>query len=305
MRRLPPLAAVRVFEAAARHGHFTRAAAELGMTQAAVSYQIRLLEERLGVPLFARAGRGMVLTDTGRRIAPEVTRAFELMDGAFGTVRDDAESVLTISAPTSFAANWLAGRLGAFQLTRPGLAVRLLVDDAMIDFAAGQADVAIRAGTPPWPGLAQHFLMRMAFAPFAGPALVAAHPPGPAGHDLLALPRLADEHWWPLWFRAAGIAPPEESAAGIRFDSQVLLGNAALNGHGVALLTPLLWEPQIASGQLVRLSPIAGFWRAGFWLVYPEAKRAAAKVRAFREWMLAEIVRAAGEDMDGVLKAMA
>lgn len=305
MRRLPPLAAVRVFEAAARHRHFTRAAAELGMTQAAVSYQIKLLEERLGVPLFTRAGRGLALSETGARIAPEVTRAFELMDKAFGSVRDAAENVLTISAPTSFAANWLAGRLGAFQLTRPGLAVRLAVEDALIDFAAGEADVAIRAGTPPWPGLDQHFLMRMAFAPFASPALIARHPPVRTAADLLAMPRLPDEQWWPLWFCAAGVTAPVEEHGGVRFDTQVLVGNAAINGHGVALLTPGYWEAQVAAGQLVRLWPTVGFWRATIWLVYPEAKRGAVKVRAFREWLLAEISRAVGEDADGVLELSA
>ena len=303
MRRLPPLAAVRVFEAAARHGHFTRAAAELGMTQAAVSYQIKLLEERLGAPLFARAGRGMALTDTGRRIAPEVTRAFELMEQAFGSVRDDAESVLTISAPTSFAVNWLSGRLGAFQLGRPGLAVRLRVEDTLIDFAAGDADVAIRAGTPPWPGLAHQFLMRMAIAAYASPALIAAHPPVRAASDLLEMPLLPDEHWWAAWCRAAGVPPPAEPAGGVRFDSQVLVGNAATNGHGVALLTPQFWVPQIASGQLVRLWPTIAHWHASFWLVVPEWKRGAAKVRAFRDWLLTEVRAGVGEDADEVLVA--
>lgn len=302
MRRIPPLTAVRAFEAAARHGHFTRAAGELGMTQAAVSYQIKLLEERLGATLFARSGRGLVLTEAGRRIAPEVTRAFELLDTAFGGVRDEAESVLTVSAPTSFAANWLAGRLGTFQLTRPGLAVRLDIDDTIVDLSSGVADVAVRAGVPPWPGLAHHFVMRMAFAPFAAPALIARHPPVRRPEDLLALPRLADEHWWPLWFRSAGIDAPTDAAGGIRFDSQVLQGNAAINGHGVALLSPLLWQPQVASGQLVRLSPTIGFWRCGIWLVHPESKRNAAKIRAFREWLLAEVRTAAGEDADGVLE---
>ena len=305
MRRLPPLAAVRAFEAAARHGHFTRAAAELGMTQAAVSYQIRLLEERLGVALFARAGRGMVLTEAGARIAPDVTRAFEGMDKAFGSVRDEADTVLTISAPTSFAVNWLSSRLGAFQMSRPGLAVRLQVDDAIIDFAAAGADVAIRAGIPPWPGLHRHFLMRMAIVPFASPALIAAQRPVRDPADVLAMPRLPDDQWWPHWSYAAGLAPPCEVPGGVRFDSQVLVGNSALAGHGVALLTPLYWQPQIASGQLVRLSPVTAFWHTGFWLVYPEARRGVAKVRAFRDWMMAEMTAAAGADPDGVLVAPA
>lgn len=304
MRSIPPLAAVRVFEAAARHGNFTRAAEELGMTQAAVSYQIKLLEERLGAPVFARSGRGIALTPTGRRIAPKVTGAFDALDEAFAGVRTETESVLTISAPTSFAANWLAGRLGTFQLTRPGLAVRLLVEDAMIDFGKGEADLAIRGGAyPPWPGLAHHFLMHIAVAPFASPGLIAAHPPARSAADLLDMPRLADDHWWPLWFGAAGVEAPEEPVGGVRFDSQVLMGNAAVNGHGVALLTPMMWEPQVASGQLVRLWPVTAYWRAGFWLVYPEAKRNQPKVRAFRDWVLAEVRRAAGDDPDGVLVA--
>ena len=301
VRRIPPLAAVRVFEAAARHGNFTRAAAELGMTQAAVSYQIKLLEERLGAPLFVRQGRGLTLSEHGSRIAPEVTRAFDSLDGAFGSIRDHAEGVLTISAPASFAANWLAGRLGGFQLTRPGLAVRLLAEDRMIDFGAGEADVAVRTGAPPWAGLSHTFLMRMVFAPFASPALIAAHPPVHAAADLLAMPRLADEQWWPVWFRAAGVAVADEQpVGGVRFDSQVLVGNAALRGHGIGLLTPLFWEPQIASGQLVRISPVIGEW-CNFWLVHPEGRRNAPKIKAFKEWLLAEIVRAAGDDPDGVL----
>lgn len=303
MRRLPPLAAVRVFEAAARHGNFTRAAAELGMTQAAVSYQIKLLEERLGASLFARSGRGLTLTEVGRRVSSPVTRAFELLDDAFGSVRDEAESVLTISAPTSFAAQWLAGRLGGLQLQRPGLAVRLLVDDTFVDFAAGEVDVAVRAATPPWAGLRHDFLMRLAFAPYASPSLIAQHPPVRAAADVLTLPRLADEHWWQLWSRAAGVDAPDEPAGGVRFDSQVMMGNAAINGHGVALLTPMFWEPQVATGQLVRLSPVVAFWQAGFWLVCPEARRNAPKIKAFRQWLLAEVAQAAGDDPDGVLMA--
>src|SRR5690348_2484978 len=129
MRRLPPLAAVRVFEAAARVGNFTRAAEELGMTQAAVSYQVKLLEERLGAPLFARSGRGIALTDIGRRIAPQVTGAFDSLGDAFASVRAENESVLTLTAPQTFATVWLAARLGSFQLSRPDLAVRLDVSD--------------------------------------------------------------------------------------------------------------------------------------------------------------------------------
>lgn len=303
MRSIPPLAAVRVFEAAARHGNFTRAAAELGMTQAAVSYQIKLLEERLGASLFARGGRGLALTDAGRRLAPQVTGAFELLDDAFAAVRKETEAVLTISAPTSFAANWLAGRLGAFQLTRPGLAVRLAVSDETIDFSGNEADVAVRSGVPPWPGLRHEFLMRFPFAAFASPAMLARHPPVAGPDDVLRLPRLSSEDvWWRIWTEAAGGAPiAAEPAGGVQFTSQVLEGNAAINGHGVALLSPMMWEPQIASGQLVQVLPTIAFWRTSFWLVYPEGKRHLAKVRAFHDWLLAEVRATLADDPHGML----
>src|SRR5690349_9093124 len=123
MHRLPPLSAVRVFESAARHENFTQAAAELGMTQAAVSYQIRLLEERLGVSLFARVKGRVTLTEAGRRIAPMVADAFETLEGAFGGLLADDSGLLSISAAQSLATMWLAPRLGSFQVKHPDLAV--------------------------------------------------------------------------------------------------------------------------------------------------------------------------------------
>ena len=122
---LPPLAAVRAFEAAARHLSFTRAGEELGMTQAAVSYQIKLLEDRLGAPLFLRQPRQVVLTELGRSLAPAVGEAFELLRAAFAAARSGAQNTLTISSNPTFATQWLAPRLGAFQLAQPTLAVRL------------------------------------------------------------------------------------------------------------------------------------------------------------------------------------
>jgi LysR family glycine cleavage system transcriptional activator len=290
MRRLPPLAAVRVFEAAARHGNFTRAGEELGMTQAAVSYQMKLLEERLGAPLFARSGRGIALTETGRRLAPQISSAFDAMVDAFATVHAENESVLTISAPGTFATNWLAGRLGAFQLSRPGLAVRLHVGDEIVDLAAGAADVAIRGAPMPWPGLVSHFLMRMPVTPLASPALLAKHPPVRQPADLLKLPRLSpQDDWWQLWIESAAGDADDKPQTGVRFDSQVLDGNAAIAGHGVAILSPPMWQTVIDAGLLVQ--PLDHFvdCRNGFWLVYPESKRGLIKVRAFRDWLLAEV----------------
>jgi len=303
MRRLPPLAAVRVFEAAARVGNFTRAAEELGMTQAAVSYQVKLLEERLGVPLFARSGRGIALTDMGRRIAPQVTSAFDTLGDAFAAVRAENESVLTITAPRTLATNWLAQRLGSFQLARPDLAVRLDVSEAMIDLANSEFDVGLRGIGRVNPGLCGHFLMRMPVVPLANPAFLAKYPPIAEPADLLSIPRISPgDDWWDLWFEAVmpGAVEAKERPA-VRFDSQVLDGNAAIAGHGVAILSPPMWLPAIAAGQLVPASPHAAFYRNAFWLVYPENKRNLAKVRAFRDWLLEDVRTAIGDDPYGVL----
>ncbi|ATY34479.1 LysR substrate-binding domain-containing protein [Sphingomonas psychrotolerans] len=303
MRKIPPLAAVRVFEAAARHANFTRAAEELGMTQAAVSYQIKLLEERLGAALFARNGRAVVLSDLGRRIAPQITGAFDALGEAFASVRVESESVMTISAPRTLATNWLAGRLGSFQILRPELAVRLLVSDEMVDLQAGDADVALRGAAGPMPGLCAHFLMRMPVTPLASPGFLAKHPPVARPADLLRLPRITPaDDWWDLWFGAAlGDEIDRGQASGIRFDSQVLDGSAAIAGHGVAILSPPMWQSAIDSGLLVQAHPHVAIYRNNFWLMYPESKRNLPKIRAFRDWLLAELAGAAHHDPFGAL----
>lgn len=305
MRQIPPLAAVRVFEAAARHGNFTRAAEELGMTQAAVSYQIKLLEERLGAALFARQGRAVALSELGRRIAPQITGAFDAMGEAFASVRTESESVLTIAAPRTLATNWLAARLGAFQLLRPELAVRLLVSDELVDLAGGDADLALRGASGPMPELCAHFLMRMTVTPLASPAFLARHPRVDAPVDLLRLPRISPEDdWWDLWFGVAlGDGVERDQASGIRFDSQVLDGNAAIAGHGLAILSPPMWQPAIDAGLLVRPLPQVAIYRNSFWLMYPETKRNLPKIRAFRDWLLGEIALLARDDPMGAFVA--
>ncbi|QAY76579.1 transcriptional regulator GcvA [Sphingosinicella sp. BN140058] len=286
MRHLPPLAAVRVFEAAARHENFTQAAAELGMTQAAVSYQIRLLEERLGLPLFIRSKRRVTLSEPGRKVAPLVSAAFDGISEAFEGITQEDDGVLTISTAQTFAANWLAPRLGTFQIERPELAVRLHTSHTMVDFARDEADVAIRIGTGPWPGLCQHFLMRLAGTPLCTPEFKGRNDIEQPS-DLLRVPRLSPQDaLWRQWFEVAGVDTRDgDHSGGIRLDTQVAEGNAAMAGHGVALLTPLLWRPELASGRLVRLFDTLAFEQGSLWLVYPEHKRARPKIRAFRAWL--------------------
>jgi LysR family glycine cleavage system transcriptional activator len=290
MRRLPPLTSVRVFEAAARHENFTQAAAELGMTQAAVSYQVKLLEERLGLPLFVRSKRRVTLSEAGRRLAPVLTDAFDRIAEGVADLVDEDEGVLTISTTPTFAVNWLAPRLGAFQVERAELAVRLQTTNALVDFARDEADVAIRMGRGDWPGLRAHFLFTLHSTPLCSPEFLARHPMrGPA--DVLAVPRLSpQDDWWEQWLTAAGVAVPEGAGeGGIRLDSQVAEGQAAIAGHGLSMLTPLLWRCELAAGRLVQPFELVTSERRAIWLVYPEHKRGRAKIRAFRDWLLREM----------------
>jgi LysR family glycine cleavage system transcriptional activator len=301
MRAIPPLSAVRVFESAARHENFTRAGFELGMTQAAVSYQVKLLEGRLGTSLFLRHKGRLSLTETGRRIAPLVSQSFDTLDRAFRLARAEDDRVLTISTVQSFAANWLAARIGAFQIARPQLAVRLRSDDHYVDFAAEDVDVAIRNGTGSWPGVAAHFLMRVAIQPLASPGFIARNAKVESPSDVMRLPRLSpDDWWWTRWLTASGGVPDGgQTAPGIRLDSQIVEGNAAMAGHGAAILNALMWQNEIESGRLVPLGPYA-LASHSFWLVYPEHRRQSPKIRAFRNW-LDEVVAVAARDQPAIL----
>jgi LysR family glycine cleavage system transcriptional activator len=294
MRQLPPLPSVRVFEAAARHENFTTAAAELGMTQAAVSYQIKLLEERLGVPLFLRSKRRVTLSEAGRRIAPQISVAFDTISEAFAAVVDQDEGVLAISTTQTFAVNWMAPRLGAFQLARPELAVRLQTENALVDFARDEIDVAVRAGSGGWPGLRHHFLFRAMGAVMCSPDFRDRHRLE-RPEQVAQIPRLTpSDSFWDLWFTQSGLAAPEgEARRGVRLDSQVAEGNAAMAGHGIAILNPVLWRNELASGRLVAPFPVCVDEGTGYWLVYPEHKRAQAKIRTFRDWILAEVAEQA------------
>jgi len=303
MRRLPPLAAVRVFEAAARHGNFTRAAAELGMTQAAVSYQVKLLEERLGTSLFSREKKQVALTEAGRKAAPMVSSAFDTIDDAFAAARSQNDDLLTVSSSQTFASNWLARNLGGFQVARPELALRLHTSDTLVDFARDEVDVAVRVwrqGRPP--GVASHFLMRVHATPMCSPECrdrLGISEPG----DLLDVTQLSPhDDWWDRWFELAGISVIDRTSRGkrgIRLDGQVFDGNAAIAHQGVAMLSPPMWRADILAGRLVQLFPLTLFEPFAYWLVYPEHKRNVPKVKAFREWLLAEFRREAAEDESG------
>ncbi len=293
MRRIPPLTAVRVFEAAARHENFTRAAGELGMTQAAVSYQIRLLEERLGLALFRREKRRVTLTDPGRRVAGAVGRAFDTLDAAFASLRAEDEGTLSVTSSYTFANTWFAWRIGAFQMANPEMAVRLHTDDALADFASEEVDVGVRTGMGEWPGLSADLLFRVNFTPMCSPEFLAAHGGTLEPADLLDLPRIGpDDSWWSVWLREAGVEVPDQlSRRGIRLGFQANEGVAAMVGQGIAILTPFFWRNDLAQGRLVRPFAQLSTRGWGYWLVCAEHRRMVPKIKRFREWLLAEVKR--------------
>ena len=294
MLRLPPLSAIRAFEAAARHGSFTKAAEELGMTQAAVSYQVKLLEDRVGTPLFLRQPRRVVLSEAGKRLAPAVAEAFQRLNAAFASLRETDESVLSVSAVNTFCTNWLVPRLGTFQVAHPNIAVRLEASHRLVDFAVEEIDVAIRSGTGQWPGLKAHELFPVELTAVASPEFLKRAGPIRHAQDVLSLPLLdCEDECWQRWFAQAGVAslPPLKGPV-LRLQTQQMIGAAAMAGQGVALVTPALFDIDLAAGGLVRILPIVvSHYDMKYWLVYPEERQRSAKIKAFRDWILAEVAK--------------
>lgn len=301
MAALPPLAAVRVFEAAARLENFTVAAAELGMTQAAVSYQIKLLEERLGISLFHRAGRKVHLTERGRSLAPIIIRAFDEMRAGFAALQGEDSTILTISCTHSYANLWLAPRIGSFQMRQPGLAVRIHASDSMVDFARDGVDVAIRSGSGEWPGVEVRKLSYNRLAPLCSPAFLARHGPIEDARSLKDMPLLSPtDIWWSEWFADMGVDHSDATNhAGIVFDSQVMEGRAAIAGQGIAILNMYLWRAEVEAGLLVEAFPSYIVERRAYFVAYPAHARQTPKVKAFRDWISAEFEAEIARDPEG------
>lgn len=288
---LPPLAAIRVFEAAARLLSFTRAAAELGMTQAAVSYQIKLLENRLGAPLFLRQPRALALTEAGQWLAPRTTEAFDLLREAYSRFGEREQAMLTVNTMHTFAAQWLSPRLGKFQLLHPGIAVRMETTGRLVDFSREEVDVVIRSGKGKWDGLATLKLIDVRFTPMLSPGLAAKVGGLKGPEDLLKVPLLDPlDRGWDRWFehyKLPADALKRDNAP--TFELQTITASAAAAGAGAALLNPEFFELEVAAGRLI--APYETMDEAGnaYWLAYPESRRNVPKIKAFRDWIVGEI----------------
>ncbi|NVM76904.1 LysR family glycine cleavage system transcriptional activator [Duganella sp. SG902] len=287
-RRLPNFSALRAFEAAARHENFSRAAEELHLTHGAISHQVRGLEEELGRPLFVRHGRQVKITNDGLKFAQFLGKAFADIAAATDAMRATSISQrLTITSIPSFAARWLAPRLGKFIELYPDIEVVLQSSGALQDLAREGVDVGIRFGRGNYPGMVVLRLMGDVYYPVVSPHYRGGQLPLAPGdlnrHTLLR----SAEHWTP-WFNAAGLDYPEPSG-GLLFEDLSMLIRSAADGNGVALVRHVVAMQEIASGQLLRLFDIATPSPDEYYFVTPPNAASKPQVQAFRDWLLEEI----------------
>lgn len=294
MSRLPPLNALRSFEVAARHLSFTRAADELFVTQAAVSHQIKALEQDLGVPLFRRLNRALVLTDEGQALLPYVRGAFDqLTTGVRQLEEFCCSGALTISTTPSFAGHWLVARLGRLRLAHPEIEIQLSANERLVDFVREGIDCAIRHGDGDWPGLRAYRLFQARIVPVCSPGLLNGPKPLKTPADLVQhtiLHALDGYDEWRVWLRAAGVDDVDLDH-GLRFDTGGLALKAAANGIGVAIGRIPLLNDELASGHLVEPFDLILDEQCAYYFVTPEATADQPKITAFRNWLLAEAAR--------------
>ena len=305
MPRLPPLNALRAFEAAARHLSMKEAAAELAVTPGAVSQLVRGLEAQLGAALFRRANRSLALTEAGQAYFVPIRHAFRQIGEATRRVQAMPRAgMLTVSSPPAFAASWLVPRLGRFSARHPDIELSIATTRRLANFATDGIDVAIRHGLGRYPGLRCDRIATIAMIPVCGPGFLAAigrqraggPPARPA--DLLGLRLLqdAERQDWALWFQAQGVEDITEAAlGGISFDDQTLLLRAAASDQGVALVTETLARPELERGGLVRVLDVAWPQEFAYWLVCPRASADQPKTAVFRAWLLEEGRREEGQ----------
>lgn len=284
--KLPPLASIRAFEAAARLESFARAAQELGTTAAAVSYHVRQLEQQTGLHLFVRHPHKVALTPAGAVVAREATAAFAALHASFATARDQEEARLSLTALPTFGTSWLTPRLGLFRAAHPDIAIELELSAEPRALGDGRFDAAIRHGMGDWRGLRSVRLFPVLFMPLCAPALLGAaaklgDPRRPLDVALLGRP-----DWWALWYRALGVTPgPPPDRFGTSLAAEHMDIAAAIAGHGIAIGSPILFHDEIAAGRLVPAHDLVAGDGCAFWFVHPVARLQSAKIARFRDWI--------------------
>ncbi|WP_319025405.1 LysR substrate-binding domain-containing protein [Rhizobium terrae] len=261
------------------------------MTQTAVSYQIKLLEDYLGDAVFIRRPRALQLTETGEQLVPKVTEAFSLLSEAVQTARHRVEETLEIHSPPSFASQWLSPHLHIFKALYPQIEVRLL---RQLDNNAHQhssSDITICISPEPSDDMVSHPLFRLDYAPMLSPRLAESIGGIQEPSDLLKLPWITDTRdWWHEWFEAVHVDQRQVRHASLNaLGALDLEAKAAMSGHGVAMLSPFLFRDDLASGRLVQPFDLCVGDGKTYWLCYPQARRNAAKIKAFAGWIEAAL----------------
>ena len=287
--RMPPLNGLRTFEAAARHLSFKAAAVELGVTQTAVSHQIRRLEEHFGKDLFIRHNRQLELTEEAELYMLVLRDAFDrIREGTRRLTETADDNVLTVTTITSFAVQWLVPRLTSFQKLHPEIDVRITTSLSIVDYAEMGIDAGIRFGKGDWPGMRSDRMMSESYFPVCSPELLKGDnalksPQDLVNHTLLHLDAMPDA--WSLWLTAAGVDHPDPTA-GPKFEILMMSTRAAMDGMGVAIVSEAMSEDDLASERLVRPFDFSLPTEAAYYFVAPEATADLPKVRLFREWLM-------------------
>ncbi|MEY4754955.1 MAG: hypothetical protein RJA44_2630 [Pseudomonadota bacterium] len=289
-RRIPSTTALAAFEAAARHQSFSLAADELAVTQSAVCRQIATLEDFLGLQLFRRTRRGVLLTEAGLRYSRQVrARLDEVERDTLALMAAGADGgALELGVVPTFATRWLLPRLPDFQRRHPGITVHLTPRTRPFLFEDSGLDAAIHAGHAGWPGTVAEHLLPETLVAVASPALLAGRACRPATLPELPLLQMSTRpQAWRQCFEAEGL-PPERSMAGPRMELFSMLTEAALQGMGAALIPRLLIEAELADGRLLPLTPADLPSDRAYWLIHPDSRRLDPALAAFRAWLLAQ-----------------
>ena len=294
-RPLPPLNALKAFEAAGRHLSFTKAAAELNVTPAAIGHQVKALEALLGVVLFHRQTRALRLTEAGLAALPTLSQGFDTLSVAVERMRAHCETgLLTVSVSPSFGAMWLVPRLEHFRSQHPEIEIRIDGTERKVDLTRDAADVAIRYGPGGYTGVKVDWLFGQLNTPVCSPALLSGQlplrePNDLCHHTLLHVDWKDAEASWRMWLLAAGL-PDIDPTRGPHFTMETMAVQAALDGHGVALVGDKLVADELASGRLVRpfdpsFSTPLSF---SYYLLSTKESATQPKIMAFRDWLLAQ-----------------
>lgn len=294
-RRLLPLNALKAFEAAGRHLNFTAAAEELSVTLSAISHQIRQLEELLGVPLFHRTRKGLVLSTEGQLILPDVQEGFDHLASALSKLEARrGEGILTVSMLSTFAMRWFIPRLPRFQEQYPDIEVRITTSIKPADLEREGIDCAIRHGDGHWPGVSATRLFSESLVPVAHPKFAKGKeavrkPADLKGHKLLHSQNRRED--WRIWLNAAGIKDKAiDPNSGPVFETRSYAIQAAVQGMGIAVMDPELAAEEITAGRLVKLFdgtalPLTN----AYWFVCLEHMADAPRIKAMRDWLVSDV----------------